>query len=191
MRTVVGHADLRQIAFVGPFGVGKTTAVRTISDTEVVNTDVVSAVGRAPRPGSPRKRSTTVGIDYGEWISPVGVVSIVGTPGQERFVTMRQSALPRSTAVVLWLFGDRGYAVDEGEEWVTFLGGRPVWERLTVAVTRHGDTADSPPLSAFRAMLDRYDRRMPLVTADPRDRGDLVELCSRALRLPVPLGSSA
>ncbi len=45
MQPVLGTTTSQQVAFVGPFGVGKSTAVRAISDTPVVNTDVRSAVG--------------------------------------------------------------------------------------------------------------------------------------------------
>ncbi len=174
MRPIVGHIPLRQVAFCGPFGVGKTTAVRVVSDTPVVNTDVSSAALQAPRPGSPRKRTTTVGIDYGEWCAPDGSrVAVLGTPGQERFSTLRKNATARGTAVVLWLFGDKHYAVDEAQEWITFLGDQNVWRRLTVAVTRFGDSDESPPLAAYRTMMDTYDSRMALVCADPRERADV------------------
>lgn len=183
MRSVIGHTRDLQVSFVGPFGVGKSTAVRAISDTPVVNTDVRSAVGRVPRPGSPRKLTTTVGLDYGDWRSPGGqVVSIVGTPGQERFQTVRKSAIPRANAVVLWLFGDQKYGVDEGAEWVGFLGDRHTWERLTIAVTRLGDAPGCPGLEAYTEMAHRHDSGIPVVTADPRERTSVERVVSVALR---------
>ncbi len=183
MRSVIGHARDLQVSFVGPFGVGKSTAVRAISDTPVVNTDVRSVVGRIPRPGSPRKETTTVGLDFGDWHSPSGrVVSVVGTPGQERFQTVRSSAVPRANAVVLWLFGDQTYGVDEGEEWVGFLGDRRTWERLTIAVTRLGDAPGCPQLRAYEEMAHRFDPAIPVVTADPRERDSVASVLSTALR---------
>lgn len=185
MRAVIGHTQLRQVAFCGPFGVGKTTAVRVVSDIPVVNTDVSSAAARRdPRPGSPRKLTTTVGIDSGEWVTPDGTrVAVLGTPGQERFATLRANALSRGSGIVLWLYGDKDYAVDEGEEWINFLGDRTVWRRLMLAVTRHGDSDESPPLVAYRKMMDKYDRTMGLTLADPRERADVERVLSLALRL--------
>jgi signal recognition particle receptor subunit beta len=193
MRAVIGHSQLRHVAFCGPYGVGKTTAVRVVSDTPVVNTDVSSGgAGLAPRPGSPRKLTTTVGIDYGEWTAPDGArVAVLGTPGQERFATLRKNALTRGSGIVLWLFGDKDYAVDEGEEWINFLGDSLVWHRLTVAVTRYGERADAPPLAAYRRMMDTYDRTMGLALADPRERADVEQVLQLALHLPDTAGKTA
>ncbi len=193
MRAVIGHSQLRQVAFCGPYGVGKTTAVRVVSDTPVVNTDVSSAgAGLAPRPGSPRKLTTTVGIDYGEWRAPDGAqVAVLGTPGQERFATLRKNALARGSGIVLWLYGDKEYAVDEGEEWINFLGDSLVWHRLTLAITRYGESAEAPPLAAYRRMMDTYDRTMGLAVADPRERADVEQILQLALRLPDTAGKTA
>jgi signal recognition particle receptor subunit beta len=186
MKAVIGHAHLRQVAFVGPFGVGKTTAVRSLSDIPVVNTDVLTAVGSLPRPGSPRKRTTTVGLDYGEWHRSDGsVVCLVGTPGQERFVTVRRSAMPRSTSIVLWLFGDQSYAVEEADEWMGYLGDSRTWARMTLAVTRSTDSPDAPALDDYVDMLRRYDPSIPVVAADPRVRADVKRTVLLALRAPL------
>jgi signal recognition particle receptor subunit beta len=186
MRVVIGHPDVRQVAFVGPFGVGKTTAVRSASHTSVVNTDVVSAVGNIPRPGSPRKRTTTVGLDYGEWHGDDATVAVVGTPGQERFVTVRNSALARATSIVLWLYGDHDYGVDEAQEWVDYLGSA-VWPTLTVAVTRLEDNPSAPRLPAYRAALDAAHPGIALVAADPRNRGDVERVLRVALQHRDPV----
>lgn len=192
MRTVVGHSGALQVSFVGPFGVGKSTAVRSLSDTDVVNTDVRSAVGKIPRPGSPRKLTTTVGLDYGEWHRPGGpIVAIVGTPGQERFQTVRKSATPRSSAVVLWLFGDQTYAIDEAREWIEFLGGERTWRRLTIAVTRLGDRRGCPTLAHYRELAGSYDAGMPVLPADPRDRESVAELVRISLRGALEVAASA
>lgn len=188
MRAVIGHAKLVQVAFCGPFGVGKTTAVRMVSDTPVVNTDVMSSIrSRDSNQGEFRKRTTTVGLDYGEWKNPSGgTVAVVGTPGQERFMTMRQSAMPRSTSIVLWLYGDRDYAVDEGEEWVRFLGDEKVWGKLTLAITRRTGAPHEPSMDEYREMAHRFNPAIPVIEADPRERESVIRVILTALRLPVP-----
>lgn len=183
MKAVIGHTQTRQVAFVGPFGVGKSTAVRAISDTEVVNTDVLSAVDSIPRPGSPRKRTTTVGLDYGEWHGQQGQpIAVVGTPGQERFQTMRASAAPRADAVVLWLFGDHAYGLEEAQEWIEFLGDKTTWQRMTLAVTRLGDEPNCPTLSDYLRLGRGYHAKMAVVAADPRQRTDVERVVDTALR---------
>lgn len=186
MMPVLGTPIPRQVSFVGPFGVGKTTAVCTVSDTQVSSTEVLSSALRARtgRPGRHLKTTTTVGLEIGEWISPDGAtVSVVGTPGQERFDLVRKSAMPRSTGVVLWLFGHHDLAQLDTELWLDFIGAEVPTSKLTVAVTR----LDEPTrqLDGFREVVARVDDRIPVVAADPRDRGSVVDVLHTALRIPL------
>jgi uncharacterized protein len=184
MLPVLGTPISRQVAFVGPFGVGKTTAVCTVSDSAVTTTEVMSSALRA-QTGRHIKTTTTVGLEIGEWTAPDGRrVSIVGTPGQERFDLVRRSAMPRSTGVVLWLFGNHDAALLDAELWLEFLGKEVATEKLTVAVTRLDNDAD-PLLSQFREVVHRCDARIPVVAADPRERDSVAEVAVIALRLPT------
>ncbi len=180
---VVGSRSQQQVAFVGPFGVGKTTAVFTLCGDSVASTDVQSSLVRA-RAGRHVKPSTTVGLERGEWTAPDGsLVSVVGTPGQERFDLVRRSVMPRSTGVVLWLFGDHEQAGLDAELWLDFIAAEVLLDRITVAVTRvgAGDEAEAR-LDAFRQIVDRFSPDIPLVAADPRDHDDVAHVVLTALR---------
>lgn len=179
---VIGKTTRNQVAFVGPFGVGKTTAVKTISDTPIVMTEVLSSVAAQAGTRAALKRTTTVGMDYGEWIGPDGKVAVVGTPGQARFRTARTSAIPRTTHLVLLCDGQHDYALEECEEWLRFIGGDEVWPRLTVAVTRL-DIPGGPPLDAYRPVLDKFSPDIQLTTVDPREREQVIDVVRVALRL--------
>ncbi len=62
----------------GPVGAGKTTFIRSISQTEVVSTEEVSSeeIG---------KTHTTVALDFGQIDLGEHLLHIFGTPGQTRF----------------------------------------------------------------------------------------------------------
>lgn len=183
MMPVLGTPIPRQVSFVGPFGVGKTTAVCTVSDTSVSSTEVMSSALRA-QSGRHLKTTTTVGLEIGEWQAPDGQsISVVGTPGQERFDLVRKSAMPRSTGVVLWLFGHHEHALLDAELWLEFISQEVTTSKLTVAVTRLENPATS--LTDFREVVGRCDTGIPVVTADPRDRESVIEVLLTALRLPV------
>jgi signal recognition particle receptor subunit beta len=193
MKAVIGRTTVRQVAFVGPYGVGKTTAVRVVSEIPVVSAEVLSSAARGQDSRVGRKLTTTVGLDYGEWRGPLGSpVAVVGTPGQARFGAVRRSATPRSTSVVLWLYGQNDYALDEAREWLGFLAGDRSMARLTVAVTRLDESPTCPQLADYRPLLEELGRDIPLLAADPRNRDDVVQVLHAALRMDsVSAGGAA
>lgn len=70
-----------KIIFTGPVGVGKTTAIASLSDEPPVQTDA-----SASDMTSVRKGYTTVAMDYGLiQLDENTKIHLYGTPGQERF----------------------------------------------------------------------------------------------------------
>ncbi len=190
MKAVLGPQTHHRLVFAGPFGVGKTTALRAISDSTVVSTDVHSdeAIQAALQPGG--KTTTTVGLDYGEWHLPgdAGRVSLIGIPGQARFEAMWDALLPGASGVVLWVFGDRADGVEECGTWLEILRTRGALTRLAVAVTRvpaDDDTATAP----FRSLVARYHPTAPVVTADPREPRQVMQAVMTAISSTPPEGA--
>lgn len=184
MHIVLGPTTKRQVAFVGPLGVGKTTAVRAISDVPVVSTEVVrSSVAVGPKRES-EKPTTTVGIDYGEWVAPDGSrVGVLGTPGQLRFASARTSVVARRASIVLWGFGDRSETVAEMAEWLERIGDEGVWSRTIVALTRREGRDRVPDLGEYRRRLAPYRADIPLLEADPRERDEVIRVVMTALQM--------
>ena len=183
LKVVLGHSVAHQVVFVGPFGVGKTTALRVVSDIPVVNTDVESSEAFSD-PNVQGKTTTTAAFDYGEWRFPDGTqVALIGVPGQERFEAMWDVMLPRSSAIVLWLYGDRDPNLIECKKWMSALAQRKAVARLAVAVTRM--PADSEAvLAPYRELIGRYHPLAPVVTADPREPSDILQAITMALTSP-------
>ncbi|MBP6718693.1 MAG: hypothetical protein KA173_07490 [Rhodoferax sp.] len=184
LQIVLGHTTEHQVVFVGPFGVGKTTALRCVSDIEVVNTDVFSTeVDEAAQTHG--KTTTTTGFDYGEWCFPDGAkVSLIGVPGQERFEAMWDALLPRSSAIVLWLYGDRDPHLTQCTKWLNALAQRKAVSRLAVAVTRVPDQGAEKALDPYRNLIEQYHPLAPVITADPRRASDVLQVITMALTSP-------
>lgn len=172
------------MVFVGPFGVGKTTALRTVSDIDVVNTDV-SSTEIDGLTGVGGKTTTTTGFDYGEWRFPDGAkVSLIGVPGQDRFEAMWDVLLTGSSAIVLWLYGDRDPNLNDCTKWLNTLAKRKAVSRLAVAVTRVPDKDTEIVLAPYRELIEQYHPLAPVITADPRRASDVLQVITMALTSP-------
>ncbi|MGW4384393.1 GTP-binding protein [Kitasatospora sp. NPDC004531] len=166
---------LMKLMITGPFGVGKTTFVRSLSEIPTLHTEETMTARGIPVDDTariPGKTATTVAVDFGRLTLPGGdlVLYLFGTPGQRRFLPLWED-LARGALGALVLadtrrLGDAFDAMDLIEE-----AGLP----YAVAVNRFPDT---PPieLDKIRAALD-LDPATPLVECDARQR----ESCLDAL----------
>ena len=69
------------ILVAGPMGAGKTTAIRSLSEIEVVSTEAANTDRETAD-----KETTTVALDYGEiTVGEDDKVRMYGVPGQNRF----------------------------------------------------------------------------------------------------------
>jgi len=91
--------SIYKLVFAGPVGSGKTTAIQTLSDIEVVRTEA-NASDEVQR----LKKTTTVAMDYGLMKLVSGdQVRLYGTPGQKRFDFMWDILTENALGLVLML----------------------------------------------------------------------------------------
>ncbi|EPR2967475.1 GTP-binding protein [Raoultella ornithinolytica] len=107
-----------KVILVGRSGSGKTTAIRSVSEINVVSTDVLAS----DRVDS-EKETTTVGFDYGELTIPGGQnrMRLYGTPGQERFTFMRDILERGSVGILLLADNHRPDPLAETRSWLRAL----------------------------------------------------------------------
>lgn len=183
LQIVLGNPIEHSVVFAGPFGVGKTTALRTVSDIPVVNTDVASVEMLADVPS---KHTTTAGFDYGEWHFPDGgKVALIGIPGQDRFGAIWDLFLARSSAVVLWVFGERSTGLSECRDWLEILVCRGAISNLAIAVTRVKPEQTDTVLESFRDLVAEYNHFAPVIIADPRKPTDVLLAITMAFSSPA------
>ncbi|WP_416874262.1 ATP/GTP-binding protein [Kitasatospora sp. SC0581] len=176
-----------KLVVAGPFGVGKTTLIRTLSEIATLHTE--EAMTETGRPvddlaGVPGKSTTTVAVDFGRLTLPGNVVLYMfGTPGQRRFFPLWQD-IARGAVGALVLADTRRLAdsfeiMDMVEE-----QGLP----YAVAVNRFPDAPDHP-VEVLRTHLDLH-AATPLLLCDARERDSsldaLIALAEHVLEaLPV------
>lgn len=160
-----------KIVIAGGFGVGKTTAVGTISEIPPVNTDnwmTQTGMSVDELADGDSKATTTVAMDFGRiTLADDLVLYLFGTPGQARFLPLWDD-LCRGASGALVLVDTRrldssftaiNYFDTDSE--VPFIVGVNIFDgRLT------------HELSEIREALELPDH-VPLITLDARDRGSV------------------
>ncbi len=157
-----------KIIFVGPVGAGKTTAINSISDIPVVQTEA-----KASDEVALRKTNTTVAMDYGTLNLDGGArVHLYGTPGQERFSFMWEILTLGGLGLVLLIDNAREDPLADLEFYIKsfrrFIGNNA----LVVGVTRLDDKP-RPGLYSFHTKLKELGIKAPVFEVDSREREDV------------------
>lgn len=159
-----------KIVFTGPVGVGKTTAIRAISDATPVVTDV------ANMDASVAKATTTVGLDFGELALENGDrLRLYGTPGQDRFDFMWRIISRDALGLIVLIDNSR---TDPASDLNAYLSGFSEEIRsmpCVIGITRV-NAAGGLSMDDYADLVARYDIVLPLLAVDIRQREDVVQL---------------
>jgi|GEM_PF-357846 len=166
-----------KVLIAGPVGVGKTTAVRTLSTVPVLETDVVPSDETRHI-----KSATTVAMDFGVLrLDERHVVHLYGTPGQRRFEFMWEILSSGSAGLVV-LVDDGAHASPEAvlDEYLAPYAQLLDARAVAIGVTRlvRGGQAG---LAAWQRELARRGLLLPVFEADPRKRRDVERLVRASL----------
>ncbi|QYH36667.1 ATP/GTP-binding protein [Salinibacterium sp. M195] len=161
------------ILFAGPMGAGKTTAIRALSEIEVISTEATNSDR-----SSADKATTTVALDYGEiGVNAAEKVRLYGVPGQRRFDFMWTILAERAEGLLLLVNADAENPVETAIEYVKEF--YELYERggIVIGLTR----ADLVPVALIEeyanALADEMpDVLIPVLTADARSHDDMMVL---------------
>lgn len=164
------------IAFMGPVGAGKTTAISSVSDIDCLDTEV------AHYEGSPdsSKLTTTVALDMGVLELGQGDrLRLQGAPGQQRFDYMWDILLAQAQAVVI-LVGAGAQAQQDLDFYLAQVRrltegqGRAV--PVVIGLTHADAVHDSTGLRFAGQGCPCSQCQPPIVPVDARERGSVVRL---------------
>lgn len=170
--STINH-DSYKIIFAGPVGVGKTQAIRSLSDKEVVTTEEI-----ASDDVKNIKKTTTVAMDYGIMKLPTGEqVRLYGTPGQKRFDFMWEILSENALGLILLINAEGPDPVQDMKDYMeSFL---PLIKSSTMIV---GIThAENMPWDLHQRLTDELVNMNILanvIAVDARDKEQMMQLVS-------------
>jgi signal recognition particle receptor subunit beta len=146
-------------------GSGKTTAIQSLSDIEVVATEAANTERDVVD-----KATTTVALDYGEIVlSDEEKVRLYGIPGQRRFDFMWSILRERAQGMILLVNNDAPDPITTMIEFLDEFG--ELYERggVVVGITRT-DVSSTPSIAEYSRALSvaRPGLVVPVLSVDPR-----------------------
>lgn len=160
------------ILFMGPVGAGKSKAIHTISDIEMVNTET-----RAADEAQQIKLGRTVSMDVGMLqLGGSDRLRLYGAPGQTRFDFMWDILLAQSRGVVLTLNHNRPDPVADLNQYLYAIEERTLRRKIPIVIgVTHTDLQPDRPLSIYHEYLKRRgctacEVLPPVLEMDARDK---------------------
>ncbi|QBI21503.1 GTP-binding protein [Egibacter rhizosphaerae] len=188
-----------KVVVTGPYGAGKTTLIRAISEITVLSTER-SIADRRPSGGGKSgggKSETTVAMDFGRLTIDEGLaLYLFGTPGQQRFDFMWEILSEGMLGFVVLVDGDDDASLDDAAGILEFFK-RSADVPYVVAVNKSNTAAAAAGddvVERVRRLL-RVPSHVRMVACDARERESvkqvLLTLLNAALdeidgRMPTP-----
>ena len=158
------------ILFAGPMGAGKTTAIRSLSEIDVVSTEAANTDRETVD-----KETTTVALDYGEIdLDGLEKVRLYGIPGQRRFDFMWQILKERAKGMMLLINNDAASPIDEMLEFLTEFDDLYQRGGVVIGISR-SDVTPRPTVADYASALSaaRPELIVPIFTVDPRSTEEM------------------
>jgi len=158
------------ILFAGPMGSGKTTAIRSLSDVDVVATEAANTERDVVD-----KPTTTVALDYGEiGLNDEEKVRLYGIPGQRRFDFMWSILRERAQGMILLVNNDGPAPIATMLEFLDEFAELHERGGVVVGISRT-DVARTPSVADYSRALGaaRPGIVIPVLSVDPRSRHDI------------------
>lgn len=160
--------DLK-VVFTGVMGAGKTTAIRAISESATLSTDVPISNGEVMG----GKTMTTVGLDYGEChLGDQWTLKLFGTPGQDRFRFMWDILGAGAFGLIVLADNSRPNPVGEVERYLKAFAPHVPARRTVVGVGRL-DTPASPTIDDYCERLEALGLHPAVLEVDVRRQADV------------------
>jgi small GTP-binding protein len=157
-----------KILFTGTTGAGKTTAIKAVSETAPVVTDVANT------DSSIIKKQTTVGLDFGLLTLDNGDrIRLFGTPGQGRFSFLWSILAVNAIGMIILIDNSRP---DPRADLKMYLDAFAKYLASIPCVIGVGriDTNPHPNIDEYADLLALRNLPLPVIDVDVRQREDVI-----------------
>ncbi|WP_190303225.1 MULTISPECIES: GTP-binding protein [Methylomonas] len=172
-----------KLLIVGSVGSGKTTAIRTLCDGNVISTEA------APSDHTQlRKKSTTVAMDYGSLaIDTQTQLHVYGAPGQRRFDFMSEILLNNALGLIILVSNESSDSLNELDYYLNSFKPYLAKHHAVIGVT-HNDIRPNPSLNEYTHYLKNRGDAWPVFKIDARKQEDLMQLVHALLATTMKYG---
>lgn len=164
----------QKIIITGPVGVGKTTAIEAISDSEILKTDVAATDIALKKKGHGQ---TTIAMDYGYiQLEDGNRVDLYGTPGQERFDFMWEILLRGGLGLVILIDDSRPNPLSDLAFFLKAFENFVQSSPFVVGITKT-DISQNRDISQYHDYLqENIQKNVPVMEVDARQSEDIKTL---------------
>lgn len=170
--------NICNIVFLGTPGSGKTTSIRSLSDSKVINTEVTAKDSLHFI-----KSETTVALDYGETMINGVKVKMFGNPGQNRFNYMWDITCRNADVFFLLLDSTSPEMLDDlGKYWRIIQDHYK--DQIVLIGISHADLYDDFSFSKEEIIkIIGSDTKTHINQVDPRNKQSLLEFISPSISI--------
>ena len=163
-----------KIVFAGSMGAGKSTAIQTISNIDVLSTEAINTDTEAHQ-----KSLTTVGIDYGElYLDENTQIGLYGTPGQQRFDFIWDVINEGAIGTIILIDHNTDAPITELSNYLTYFSKQQF--NIIIAIT-HLDENPKVSTEIYHDWMQQQSNHYPLFFIDARNPEDILMLIDAML----------
>lgn len=172
-----------KILFVGSVGSGKTTAVSTLSEVEVISTEA-----RPTDEVKFQKTSTTVAMDFGYLTLKDGTrLQVYGSPGQRRFDFMSQILIKNALGIIILISNEAENPLTELHYYLDCHREFLRTHQAVIGIT-HCDMSSRHSVDDYRRVVVERGEAWPVIQADARDTASMGALVNTLLAATLKHG---
>ena len=176
--------DELKIVITGCVGSGKSTAIQSISDIEVISTDVDASDDVLEQ-----KDTTTVALDYGELrLDEAQTIKLYGTPGQRRFEYMWEILAEGALGIVILVNHRRKDPLADLRMYLENFA-EPISRSTAVIGITHLDD-DQLAMTGYYDYMAEHGLDYPIFSVDARS-SDQVRVMIEAMAAMIALNEEA